>query len=97
MYYKKPSDQAEVNPQVGSIWSYLDSIILPSDAIDAPHHYDLVTQGCTGKAIYAQIDVYPTIELRAVIGFSYELKGKERSWKERRDEQIAARKKNGGR
>ncbi|AJC66925.1 hypothetical protein [Dickeya zeae] len=93
LYYKKPSDQAEVNPQVGSIWSYLDSIILPSDAIDAPHHYDLVTQGCTGKAVYAQIDVYPTIELRAVIGFSYELKGKERSWKERRDEQIAARKK----
>lgn len=93
LYYKKPSDDAQIDPQIDPIWSYLNRIHLPSDAISAPHRYQLITNGCAGKASYAQIDVYPTVELRAVIGFSYELQGKERSWKERRDEQIAARKK----
>ncbi|MEE3652494.1 MULTISPECIES: hypothetical protein [unclassified Brenneria] len=93
LYYKKQSDKTNTDFQMKSIWAHLNSLILPSDAINAPHRYQLVTQGCMGKAVYAQIDVYPTVELRAVIGFSYDLKGKERSWKERRNEQIAARKK----
>ncbi|WP_240345645.1 hypothetical protein [Pectobacterium brasiliense] len=93
LYYKKPADSEQDDPPVDPIWSYFNRIHLPSDAIAAPHRYQLITQGCTGKASYAQIDVYPEVELRAVIGFSYELMGKERTWKERRDEQIAARKK----
>ncbi|XYQ53897.1 hypothetical protein ACS91J_19165 [Pectobacterium carotovorum] len=93
LYYKKPADSEQADLPVDPIWSYFNRIHLPSDAIAAPHRYQLITQGCTGKASYAQIDVYPEVELRAVIGFSYELRGKERTWKERRDEQAAARKK----
>ncbi|WP_264650692.1 hypothetical protein [Candidatus Symbiopectobacterium sp. NZEC151] len=93
LYYKKPADSEQADLPVDPIWSYFNRIHLPSDAIATPHRYQLITQGCTGKASYAQIEVYPEVELRAVIGFSYELAGRERTWKERRDEQIAARKK----
>ncbi|MCA6954209.1 hypothetical protein [Pectobacterium polaris] len=78
---------------IKSIWSYLDQIILPSDAVEAPHRYNVVTQCCTDKAVHAQIDVYPSLEVRASVGFIYEIKGAERTYKARRDEQIAARKK----
>lgn len=78
---------------IKSIWSYLDHIALPSDAVEAPHRYDVVTQCCTDKAVHAQIDVYPSLEVRITAGFSYEINGRERTVKERRDEQAAARKK----
>lgn len=79
--------------EIKTIWSYLEQITLPSDAVEAPHRYDLVTQCCTDKAVHAQIDVYPSLEVRVTAGFSYEIKGRERTIKERRDEQAAARKK----
>ncbi|MEH0833444.1 hypothetical protein [Pectobacterium cacticida] len=91
LYYRRPAEAARYDPPIEPIWSYFNRIHLPSDAIAAPHRYQLVTQGCTGKATYADIDVYPEVELRAVIGFSYQLTGRERTWKERRDEQRAAR------
>lgn len=93
LYYKQRSAQAESDVTVNPIWHYINDLTLPGDAIGTPKHYDLVIDSCTGKAIHSKIDVYPTVELRATLGFSYELKGEERSIKERRDEQIAARKK----
>ncbi|HAT1682919.1 TPA: hypothetical protein I8Y21_003629 [Klebsiella oxytoca] len=94
LYYNKRSDQDQSSqPWGASIWSFLNQIILPSDAVDSPHSYKLITEGCIDKSSHVQIDVYPELEVRAVIGFSYSLEGKERSWKERRDERIAARKK----
>lgn len=91
LYYKKPSKQAETESPLDSVLRYLDQMILPSDAVDAPHTYKLMTEGCTGKASYAQLNIYPGLEVRVVVGFSYIVEGRERSWKERRDEQSKAR------
>lgn len=92
LYYKKPSQQAEMQSPLDSVLRYLDQMILPSDAVDAPHSYKLITEGCTGKSSYVQLNVYPTLEVRVAAGFSYIVEGRERSWKERRDEQSEARK-----
>lgn len=93
LYYKKKSDQAEPQSPLDSVLPYLEQIILPSDAVDSPHTYKLITEACTGKASYVQLNVYPALEVRIAVGFSYIVEGKERSWKERRDEQKTAREK----
>ena len=93
LYYKSRSDQANSEPFVDSIWSYLGSITSPTDLNNGPHEYRLFTECCTGQSSYVKIDVYPTVELQLQFDVMYSHKGEERPIKERRDEQIKARKK----
>src|SRR5690606_24857787 len=53
----------------------------------------VVIDGCYERSRYAQIYVYPTIEIRFTTGLSYEIisSKRERTTKERRDERIKSR------
>ncbi|WP_024548127.1 hypothetical protein [Siccibacter turicensis] len=92
LYFKKPGDAFSRPVKVSSLWDYLDNIALPTDMFSEPNEYNLITQGCYQCSNYAKIDVYPTVEFQVGIGFSYEQKGRERTWKERTSERIAAQK-----
>ncbi|MGV7092760.1 hypothetical protein [Siccibacter turicensis] len=92
LYFKKLGDAFSRPVKVSSLWDYLDNIALPTDMFSEPNEYNLITQGCYQCSNYAKIDVYPTVEFQVGIGFSYEQKGRERTWKERTSERIAAQK-----
>ncbi|EFM3268530.1 hypothetical protein N3R44_004773 [Escherichia coli] len=72
---------------------YLTSVIPPASFSEGPATYIVVANGCYEWGQYVTIYVQPTIEFRASLGLSYELKAdiKERSIKERRDERIKSR------
>ncbi|MBF7995018.1 hypothetical protein [Rahnella laticis] len=89
--YKKAH---EVQELMSSPWDYLSSITTPADAFTDSSHYVVVSEGCYQKGQHIYIDVYPAIEMRFTVGLSYDLMSsvRERSIKERRDEQIKSRK-----
>lgn len=87
LYYKEPGSLDANNINIDSMWSYLNNIITPKDIFAEPHSYQLYAQGCIEKIGPVTIDVYPYIQLHVATGFTYELEGRERTWKERRDEQ----------
>lgn len=92
VYFKKPTDIYAPPLEIEPLWEYLDNIALPTDMFSDPKRYNVITQGCYECANYVVMDVYPTVEFQAGVGFSYEEKGRERTWKERTSERIAARK-----
>lgn len=92
VYFKKPTDIYAPPLEIEPLWEYLDNIALPTDMFSDPKRYNVITQGCYECANYVVMDVYPTVEFQFGVGFSYEETGRERTWKERTSERIAARK-----
>ncbi|MBE0152146.1 hypothetical protein RDT67_16770 [Serratia fonticola] len=74
-----------------SIWSYLSNIANPTDLFNDGKRYDLVVNGCEGRRNYATLRVFPSVEFTYSVAFTYAFSHKERTIKERRDEQIKAR------
>ena len=87
LYFKEPNSLSYDNINVGSLWSYLNNIITPKDVFSEPHSYLLSVQGCIEQITPVALDVYPSVQLHVATAFVYELAGRERTWKERRDEQ----------
>ncbi|WP_058668208.1 hypothetical protein [Citrobacter koseri] len=93
LYYGGEKKGLSVVDSFRSPWEYLSSITHPGDMFDEPAHYAVVVNGCYECGRYVEIDVYPTIEIRFTVGLSYDLisSQRERTIKERRDEQIKSR------
>ena len=89
LFYKE-QDQSLV-ATMPSIWSYLSNIANPTDLFSDGKRYDLVVNGCEGRGNYATIRVLPSVEFTYSVAFTYAFSHKERTIKERRDEQIKAR------
>lgn len=93
LHFKGEKKDIDVVSAFRSPWEYLSSITTPLDIFDEPAHYTVVVDGCYERSRYAQIYVYPTIEIRFTTGLSYEIisSRRERTIKERRDERIKSR------
>lgn len=93
LYYGGEKKESSVVDSFRSPWEYLSSITQPGDIFDEPAHYAVIANGCYECGRYVEIDVYPTIEIRFTVGLSYALisSHRERTIKERRDEQIKSR------
>ncbi|HCU0297695.1 TPA: hypothetical protein OUE56_004666 [Citrobacter sedlakii] len=93
LYHGGEKNGLSILEAFGSPWEYLSSITQPGDVFDEPAHYTVVANGCYECGRYVEIDVYPTIEIRFTVGLSYDLisSKRERTIKERRDEQIKSR------
>lgn len=93
LHYKNKDNDEDIIDILHSPWDYLSTITSPADLYDNPAHYIVKTKGCWETGNYIKIDVYPTIEMRFTVGLSYEIipSIRERTTKERRDEQIKSR------
>lgn len=93
LHYKGQKGETNIVGAFRSPWEYLSSITTPLDVFDEPAHYTVVLDSCYECSRYVEINVYPTIEIRFTTGLSYEITSskRERTVKERRDEQIKSR------
>ncbi|MGK9176058.1 hypothetical protein KXR87_23080, partial [Yokenella regensburgei] len=93
LYYGGKKKELSIGGSFRSPWDYLSSVTHPGKIFDEPAHYAVVVNGCHECGRYVEIDVCPTIEIRFTVGLSYDLisSRRERTIKERRDEQIKSR------
>ncbi|TQI81694.1 hypothetical protein FHU10_3374 [Serratia fonticola] len=90
LFYKEQNQSLVAT--MPSIWSYLSNIANPNDLFSDGKRYDLIVNCCEGRYNYATIRVYPSVEFTYSVAFTYAFSHNERTIKERRDEQIKARK-----
>lgn len=90
LYFKSSTALSNNNLNIKDVWAYLNNMITPQDVFSEPKTYLLKVEGCVETLEPARFDVYPSISLYVETSFTYQLQGKERTWKERRDEHKKA-------